>query len=410
MAVRSTGARAIRIHFEKFDVPDGEVVLFVDQSDGVAAVGPYSGKGPNGNGDFWGGLLPGDTAFIEVHGTGVVQFSITEVAHVEHPLHLEQGDADLRGGPLACHLDAMCSTDISAAVRRATGQMSFVVGGQIKICTGTLLNDLDGDTIVPYFLTAYHCISTQAVASTLEVVWLWERESCGGSLPDFATLPRTNGATLLATDDTDDGNDMCFLRLNETLPGGLGLAGWSTGHPDSAYGIHHPAGSWKRVTHLSDVGSCGGCTFCGDPYDYDYYDMDNGIIEGGSSGSGIFNYSGQLCGQLRGHCCLYASCAGEDISCSNVDEHAAGYGEFETTHPIIRYWLEIGGTMHVDRTNMTPPWDGTPANPFPMVSQAANAAWSGLRIKIREGSYPETLTISKPLTLVSAGGTVTIGQ
>src|SRR5262249_40919042 len=37
-------------------------------------------------------------------------------------------------------------------------------------------------------------------------------------------------------------------------------------------------------------------------------------------------------------------------------------------------------------------------------------AWDGARIKIRAGSYPETLTLSRPTTLIASGGAVTIGQ
>ena len=406
MVIRSAGAHGIRIHFREFDVPDGEVVLFPDKPAGVPGVGPYSKKGPNDNGDFWSALLPGDTVLVEVRGRGAPHFAITEVVHWERPLDPLPSGGTVASGPLGCHLDAMCSDDISDAARLATGRMTYVVGGQAKNCTGTLLNDLDHETIVPYFLTAYHCISTQAVASTLQVDWAWEREYCGGPLP--TVLESTNGATLLATDDTDDGNDMSFLRLNGPLPGGLALAGWTTGHPDSAYGIHHPAGSWKRVTYLSGVGACPGCPLCGDTFDYDFYDMDNGIIEGGSSGSGIFNFSGQLFGQLNGYCCLYASCAGEDISCSSVDEYVAIYGEFETTYPLIEWYLTVGGTLHVDGA-AAPPGLGTPEHPYTQIGFANLFAWPGARIKIAAGSYNERLTLDKRVVLVSAGGTVRVG-
>ena len=413
VSIRSTDAHGLRIHFQGFDVPDGEVILFAAEPAGMATVGPYSGKGPIGNGDFWSAILPGDTVFIELRGTGEARFEITELAHLDRGLDPRPADANVVGGPLDCHLDAMCSSDISDVARLATGRMSFMVGGVPKGCTGTLLGDLDDETVAPYFLTAYHCISSQSAANTLQVTFLWERASCGGPLPTFSDLPSTMGATLLETDDTDDGNDMSFFRLNGPLPGGLALAGWSTGHPDSAYGIHQPgptSGSWKRVTYLSDVGTCGGCTFCGDPFDYDYYDMDNGIIEGGSSGSGIFNFSGQLFGQLFGNCCLYASCAGDDISCSNVDEQVAQYGEFETTYPIIDLWLKIGGTINVDGNCNCVLNNGTPSRPFETVGAANDFAWNGARIKIQAGSYPEALTMDKQLTVLATGGTVTIGE
>jgi hypothetical protein len=401
LAIRSFGAFGIRLHFSNFDVGEGSVAVFArrDEAD-VIVRGPYTGKGPQDSGDFWTASLPGETVFIEVSGTDEPGFEVAEFLHL---------DKDLAGpvplAPLTCHLDVMChSSSVDSAVRDATGQMNYVKDGSGFACTGTILSDLDGDTFMPYFITARHCISTQTVTDTLEVVWLWQKDSCGGSLPDYNTLPRSDGGTLL---HTNSGNDMTFMRLNGGIPGGT-AAGWTTGHPSSAYGVHHPGGDWKRATFLSDVGFCPGCEFCGSGANYDHYDMDDGVIEGGSSGSGVFNSSGQLAGQLKGHCCLYASCSGEEVSCGNADEMTAFYGEFEETYPIIERWLVLGGTIHVDGSYVGTEL-GTPSQPFDTVTEAYDLAWDGARIKIEAGSYPETLTMSKEVALLANGGTVIIG-
>lgn len=412
LAIQSPQAYGIRVHFTNFDAGPGSLLVYSEGIDQLIVRGPYIRKGPNGSGDFWTASLPGDTVFIEATGTEAPCFEIAEIVHFDWDLAaFGQEYGSQAPAELGCHLDVMCETDppVNVPARQATGQMNFVSGGSNYICTGTLLNDLDGETYVPYFLTAYHCLSTQAEVSSLEVVWFWQSDYCGGPQPTYAELERTTGGTLLETDDTDDGCDMTFIRLTDDLPGGIAFAGWTTARPASGIGIHHPNGDYKRVTFLSDVGDCGGCTFCGDPFDYDYYDMDNGITEGGSSGSGVFNSSGQLAGQLRGHCCIYASCAGEDLDCGNVDEHVATYGEFETTYPIIQHWLELGGTVHV-QAGAQPPGDGTPSSPFPTVAMGYNVAWDGARIKIQAAIYPENLTLSKRVTLVASGGTVTIGN
>lgn len=409
IAVRSPGAYAIRIHFTNFDVGDVSLLVYAKDGEQLIVRGPYSGKGPNRKGDFWTASLPGDTVYVEVTGTEKPRLNIPEIVHFDRNPAGPDKDGGVHTMQLPCHLDVMCE-NVNVACRQATGQMNFVCTPSCARCSGTLLNDLDGETYAPYFLTAYHCLHTQADVDTLEVVWFWQRDSCPGTLPNYFNLERNTGGTLLETNPTNGGNDMTFIRLAGDLPGGVGFAGWTTDRPDSGYGIHHPRGDWKRVTFVSDVGFCPGCAGCGDPYDYDFYDMDNGIIEGGSSGSGVFNSAGQLAGQLYGHCCPSASCLGEELDCGNVDEFAAMYGEFETTYPIISYWLKIGGTIHVDGTNITPPWLGTPDDPFPLVSLANNFAWNGARIKIRAGSYPETLTFSKELTVLAQGGVVTIGQ
>jgi hypothetical protein len=403
LAIRSPGAFGMRIHFINFDVGDGAALVYAHDADGVIVRGPYTRKGPRSSGEFWTASLPGDMVFIEVSGSERPRLEVDQILHFDkHPAGLVQGDMVLQ--QLGCHLDVMCH---DVMVRDAVGQMNFTVGGEGVSCTGTLLTDLDDETFVPYFLTARHCISTQAVADTLEVVWFWQRDSCGGALPNYDALPRNNGSTLL---ETSSENDMSFLRLDGGLPGGVVLAGWTTGHPDEGYGIHHPGhppGNWKRVTFLSDVGFCPGCVFCGDTGDYDYYNMDSGIIERGSSGSGIFNSAGQLAGHLSGDCDLYPP--DDELSCDNVDDFVAQYGEFETTYPIIRRWLEIGGTIHVDGS-YSGREEGTPTKPFNTVNEANNFAWDGARIKIQAGSYPETLVFTKTLTVLATGGTVTIGE
>ena len=139
------------------------------------------------------------------------------------------------------------------------------------------------------------------------------------------------------------------------------------------------------------------------------YDMTDGVLEGGSSGSGVFNYGGQLLGQQKGVCCISLSCAGAEIDCDNKGGYVAQYGEFESTYPAILRWLEMGGTIHVDGGYEGQEL-GTPSEPFNTVVEAYNFAWDGTRIKMAAGSYPESLTFSKQIELLASGGTVTIGE
>jgi hypothetical protein len=413
LAIRSPGAFGLRLHFTNFDVGEGSVIVYARDADDVIVRGPFSGKGPEGTGEFWTASLPGDTAFIEVSGSDEPRLEVAKLVHYDkHPAGLVQAQEGAAAPQqVGCHLDVMCES-VNPFARDATAWLAFINsdGSRTFFCTGTLLNDLDSETFVPYLLTAYHCGIRSNNVNSLEAVYLFQRSSCGGSLPSFMSLPRSTGGTVLESNPDDGGNDMTFIRLNGNLPPGVALAGWTTGHPDPAYGIHHPAGSWKRAVFVSPVGICGGCTFCADPSDYDFYDMDNGLIEGGSSGSGVFNSAGQLAGQLYGTCCPDpADCGDESIDCSNIDEFKAYYGEFETTHPIIQRWLVMGGTIHVDRAYAGEE-TGEPHKPFNTVGEANSLAWNGARIKIKAGSYPETLTFAKRLTVFAHGGTASIGK
>lgn len=59
--------------------------------------------------------------------------------------------------------------------------------------------------------------------------------------------------------------------------------------------------------------------------------------------------------------------------------------------------------------NASPPWYGTPLDPFATVSDAVNIAWHGAEILIDPGTYDEALAIGQMVRLRSSGGTARIG-
>jgi hypothetical protein len=407
LAIRSPGAFGLRLHFTRFAAGAGSVIAYGHGEDGWIARGPFTGRGPGGSGDFWTASLPGDTVYIEARGHDGLDFEVPELVHFDRdPGGQPEGDGGGGGEPADCHEDAMCHA-LPEAARDAVAYLSLVVEGVAICCSGTLLNDLDEETYVPYLLTALHCLGPdpQQVASTMEAVFFYQRAGCNGPLPGFFSLPRLAGGDLLALNGA---NDMGFVRLRGPPPAGLGLAGWTTATAVGAIGIHHPRGSWKRVAFVRPVGFCPLACLCGLAATFDYYDLVGGFLEPGASGSGVFTPGGHLAGQLRGACCS-SGCDPDDIRCDNRDEPTFLYGEFQTTYPLIRPWLEIGGTIHVDGA-YSGPEEGTPARPFRSAGAAHDLAWDGARIKIASGSYAERLTLSKHLILLAEAGTVTIGN
>ncbi len=413
MAVRSPGASGLRIHFAEFDVGRGTALVYAENQNGLVVRGPYKAKGPNGRGDFWTSSLPGETAYIEVTGVENPVVTVGEIVHFDrHPAGINAQDVADIAGLLSCHVDANCFSSDNFG-RDATGQMNFNVGTGSFVCSGTLMNDFDGDTFVPHFLTAFHCLSTQASVNTLEVVWRWESASCGGALPDYFSLPRNDGGTLIATNSTNSGNDMTFIRLDGPVQ--TAQAGLTTGGlPSTFTGYHHPSGSWKRGTTMfeNSIVTCSGRPTS----DYHYVEQSSGVTEGGSSGSAIFDGSDRVMGQLFGVCCPSSHSTGCGTGnscclsgCSNRDEYNNVYGKMSVTWPLIERWLRIGGTINVDGSYGGTEL-GTPAQPFNTVSEGNNFAWDGSRIKIQAGSYSETLTFTKRLDVLAEGGSVLIGD
>ena len=67
---------------------------------------------------------------------------------------------------LICEVDASCYGDPE---KNAVARILFNNNGPF-LCTGTLLNNFAQDR-TPYFLTANHCVNSQAVAQTVEAYW-----------------------------------------------------------------------------------------------------------------------------------------------------------------------------------------------------------------------------------------------
>jgi Trypsin-like peptidase domain len=411
MTIRSPGAKATRVHLDRFDVGTGFAVAYGDDQNGCPR-GRFTGRGPGDRGEFWTDYLSGEVMHIEVNADHAVNLAVDEIMHLDE----DPFAAASTGTGLPCHLDVQCydETIVSPIARDATVRLSFVSGGQPYKCSGTILEDLDDETFVPYLLTAFHCLSTQAEVDTLIARFFWQRATCEGPLPIFSALPTMRGGKLLAANPTDGGNDMTFIRLTGPIPAGAVGAGWSAENIVAtipAYGIHHPNGDYKRVSfYIVDTSIFLPCFAfdAGSDGDYLLATPIAGGTEQGSSGSGLFDSNGRVRGQLLGGC---GSGVFDAARCADPLGWRAVYGRFSVSYSIAGAgrWLEIGGTINVDRAYNGAEL-GTPTEPFNTLTEGYDLAWEDTRIKMKSGAYSDRLTLTKRVTLVSDGGPVTIGQ
>ncbi|MCS4293978.1 V8-like Glu-specific endopeptidase [Comamonas sp. BIGb0152] len=256
-------------------------------------------------------VLPAGTA------ANALRISIPVVSHIYQNLSLPT-EAELAEATKAeaakadtsayCNLDASCTNNYQTE-RNAVARMVFTRSdGKSYLCTGTLVNNTKGD-YAPYFLTANHCISTQASASSMQTAWFYRSSSCNSGAPGANAALRSAGATLLyATSATDS----ALLKLNEMPPVGVTLAGWDartagqTG--DAVYGLHHPGGNLLKYS----VGAVAGYMSCssggGEAISCSTGDANSGFYsvrwsqgttEGGSSGSSLFR-NGRVIATLYG--------------------------------------------------------------------------------------------------------------
>jgi hypothetical protein len=331
LVIKSSGASGIGVHFRNFALADGEDVYVYGLATDSIVFGPFTEKGPWGSGDFWSGTVDGDTAVIEFYKNTDAKeqgFDVFEVSHIlaELDWRLRSNEPDV----LNCEVDASCYSDPE---KNAVARILFNNNGEY-LCTGTLLNDRAQDG-TPYFLTANHCVNSQAVAQTVEAYWFYQTTSCNsGILRNWVHSPP--GANLLATQGS---NDFAFLRLQTNPPAGAFFSGWTSvaqSQGTNVFGLHHPDGyippsvsSYLRRSTGNITNTNVDCLGLINGYEIGWT---SGSAEPGSSGSALFtSVNHYLVGVL--------SCGPSPPTCNNP---GAAYSKFANFYPQIRQYINSG--------------------------------------------------------------------
>lgn len=298
-------AHRLRLHLAEADLPTGSE-LWVR---GEGTVVPFGLELRSAEGDLWTPSVGGSSIELVVrlpkgatHGDLRID-SVAEVFRLDE--HGAPDFTDKQAKDNHCLEDGACygNSDLPNydLYQEAVANLNFMDGGSTFACSGTMVNDVDTTTFVPYLLTANHCFSTQAAASTLEAFFDDIALTCNGDFPDLDTLPRVNGSTLLATSATSDST---FVRLSGNPSGNTAYAGWSTavvGNGLTLYRLSHP-NSWSQhfTVYLSKTPSI---TCSGVPtLNFIYTQPTLGATAGGSSGGSLVDNQIRIRGQLLGAC------------------------------------------------------------------------------------------------------------
>jgi hypothetical protein len=301
----------------------------------------YSAANPVAKrGDFWSGTIFGDKARLEylapAGASDELPFTVDRLQHVylDPVAQLARSQLEKAAGP--CHNDVACFpewVDISKAV----SGVGSIGGPDSLFCTGQLLNVSGPADFTPYWLTANHCLDSQFQAESVEFFWLYQKATCGGSIPSLSSVPRSQVATLVATSPQ---SDFTLLLIEGALPANeLFWSGWTSKEPPNgidAVAIHHPQGDHKRISPGAKSGDLALCKeFFGSSVKMVRTDWtSNAVTEGGSSGSGIFRSdTGQLYGQLFGGPSFCGVQPAGLFDC---------YGSFASTFTKIKKFMKAG--------------------------------------------------------------------
>ncbi len=330
LSIYSPEAEGLRLEFSRLDLPDGAHVVVYDIFDPDVVEGPFRTI-PGGDETLWTPTIFAEEVVVEC----VVPADATldgVTIHMDRLAHQYAAFDDLlKRGAGACNLDVACYEDWL--------QESYGVGGLGTVgiegtlwCTGSLLAGAQGDDAGRILLTADHCLGSRS-AGDVEVYWFYQRDECGGTIPAVSSVPRTTGgADLLVRSPHRQGTDVALLRLRNAAPSGVTALGWSNeawGPETPVTSIHHPRGSYKRISFgdiepfdNSDHSSVG-------PENYIKVVWNEGTTEPGSSGSPMFLEDlGLIIGQLWGGTASCSNPLGPDY-----------YGRFDKSFPLMKNWL-----------------------------------------------------------------------
>ncbi len=338
-SIEVEAAWALRAHLRIDSLPDG-ARLWTRGADGRPK-GPFGRELLAEGGDLWLPPVEGSVVSVEI---AVPRSSLATGpplrARIDDVMELVDldGRTDLSTrSATACEIDGKCVDSATLSViedfRQAVARLVFTKGSFSYLCSGSLVNDTDESTTIPYLLTANHCFSTQASASSLVAYFDDYPSTCNGTPPSLGSLPQVVGSTLLATGTT---SDFTLVQLSGLPAGTNYLLGWTTRElveGEILYMLSHPDGrrqafSKSAYTEFPAV-SCG--TFSG----LFYADQVAGSTLGGSSGAPLIvdEGGGEIVGQLYGFCYEpgYDDC---DYSTYNEID-----GAFRITYPSVAEYL-----------------------------------------------------------------------
>ena len=426
--VTSAGAAGVRIGLDVARLAYGAEIRFSGSGSDVA-YGPFTSVdvATAAGGLYWSPALEGETGTVEIFTPDTAGPAFSSGIRVARVSHLFVSPMNPRVGSLAktsgaCEVDLVClsaSDPALANTGKATAKMTITDGsGNTGLCTGTLLNSVS-PTAQPYFFTANHCFNpsgrgSQANASSITTIWSYDRSSCGGG--SVSSVQVGGGARLLYAEAP---TDVLFLRLNRPPPAGAVFSGWDSSVVSTGtrlWAVHHPAGDVKKVS----LGSMGGYAnnISGSPgtllMTVLWDGTATGVVEGGSSGSGVFSAVGSPASEYR----LRGGLFGGPSSCAATGTALRDYySRLDTNYAYLDQYLNPSSTCAQTLSASTLNVAGEGGSASLSVTTTGSCGWSAASevdwvstSSAAIGSGTAQFTVSPNITGASRTGTLIVGK
>lgn len=305
------GALALGVYYSNFYLPEG-TKLFLYNETKTQVIGAFTSSNNPESGLFATEFIQGENVTLEyTEPAGTTDQAIVLISEVAYAyryisFRLDEG---LRDQSLPCMINFACEEGIGWENQsKGIARLSIKIGWAYYWCSGSLINNTSNDR-TPYLLTAEHCGEGANSADMNQWIFYFNYQSatCSGNYGPSSNT--STGCSLKAKDPITgfDGSDFELVKLNNTPPTSYGVYynGWNrTNTPaDSGKCLHHPAGDIKKVsTFLTPMISSTWWNGTPSHWRIAWAETENGlsIMEGGSSGSPIFDQDKLIMGDLSG--------------------------------------------------------------------------------------------------------------
>ena len=388
--IKCPEALTINLAFNQTEIPAGNE-LYVYNPDKSFILGKFTQEHLY-EGQLGTELVPGDEIIIEYYVPANNEKGHVQLNNVTHGYRTAREFHEKAFGSSGnCNLNVNCPQGGPWQLER--NGVVMLVSGNSGFCSGSLINNTLNNG-KPYVLTANHCFSNPA---TWVFRFNWQSAGCNNpaSEPTFQSL---SGGVLRARASA---SDFCLVEITGGLQGGTVPAaftpyfnGWdnSGNTPTSAVGIHHPSGDIKKISFENNP--LISTTFGGSPANshWGVTSWDEGVTEGGSSGSPLFDQNHRIIGQLHGG----ASACGAAVLSDEYGKISYSWtpANSDSTNQ-LKYWLDPTQS-NATFVNGYDPSGGVPIQVDPIISAVGGVAGTFCSAEVT------------PTVTIANGGAVTL--
>lgn len=355
IALKADDALALGVYYDQFFIPEG-AELYLYNPGYQQVLGPITSK-DNPPVDLYATqFVGGDEVILEYfQPDGLAEQPKLHISELAYAYRFINYGYDNTRDAWWCMINVACEEgDGWENQIKGVARISIKIASNYYWCSGSLINNTDNDR-TPYFLTASHCGGTASSSDLNQWIFYfnYQASTCDGTGSGYNSK---TGCVFKAHDpgmaEPDvPGSDFYLVKINGTIPDSYDVFynGWNRTNDNEDAGngvsIHHPAGDIKKISTY-DTPLTTSYFWNGQPTHWKciWAETVNGksIMQGGSSGSPIFDSNGLIMGDLTGG---YTS-----NSCTNPSP--AYYGKMywswdqngNTDDKQLEPWLDPAGT------------------------------------------------------------------